>query len=122
MNLKVDIAIVDELEESTVNSVGSLDLASGEISAVIYEDYDVHAQGLPARDPNYSFTSGILSHDGKDVEFRIDVDVYSGKYSVSADELLEIKLRAAKLFAGIEGQGLLRGAGQGQGEPRKKLH
>jgi hypothetical protein len=35
---------------------------------------------------------------GREVEFRIEVDVLSGKYSVTASELLELKGRAAKLF------------------------
>lgn len=123
MNLKVNIAIVDELDEEIVHSTGSLDLASGEISGVQYEDYDVAARGLPATLDGYAFTSGTLSYDGKDVEFRVDVDLFSGRYSVSANELLEIKVRAAKLFAGIEGQQLLGGAGAPPAKgPRKKLH
>lgn len=110
MDLKVPIAIVDELAESIIKSTGSLDLASGEIRAVEYEDYDLEANGLPADHAEYEFTSGTLSNDGKDVEFKIEVDVFSGKYSVSANELLEIKIRAAKLFAGIEGRDLLIGS------------
>jgi hypothetical protein len=49
----------------------------------------------------------MLSHNGKDVEFRIDVNKTTGQYSVSATELLEIKLRAAALFAGMSGKDLL---------------
>ena len=49
----------------------------------------------------------MLSNDGKDVEFRIDVDVMGGRYFVNPTELLELKVRAAKLFAGIEGKTLL---------------
>ena len=37
------------------------------------------------------------------------VDRTTGRHSVSADELLEIKVKAAKLFAGIEGASLLGG-------------
>jgi len=106
MNLRVPIAITDELEEELIRSTGSLDLASGEIHDVVYEDYDLKAQGLPAASDDYTFTSGTLSHAGKDVEFSIHVDLFSGRYSVTANELLDIKVRAAKLFAGIEGRAL----------------
>jgi hypothetical protein len=116
VDLKVPIVMFDELAESIIKSSGMLDLASGEIHNVQYEDYDRKEKGLPADHPEYDFTSGMLSNDGKDVEFRVEVDVFSGKYSVSANELLEIKVRAAKLFAGIEGKDLLSGAG------RRKMH
>jgi hypothetical protein len=123
VDLKVPIAIFDELSEAVIKSTGSLDLASGEIRNVQYEDYDLKEQGLPADDPEYEFTSGVLSNDGKDVEFRIEVDVFGGKYSVSANELLEIKVRAAKLFAGIDGKTLASSApapapqNKGRGRP-----
>jgi hypothetical protein len=99
VDLKVPITIVDELTETVVNSRGTLDLASGEIRDVVYEDYDVEADGHPARDEEYEFTSGLLSNNGREVEFRVDVDKMSGRYSVSPSELLELKGRAAKLFS-----------------------
>ncbi|MEW6703840.1 MAG: hypothetical protein AB1430_03205 [Pseudomonadota bacterium] len=110
MDLKVPITIIDELSESIVRAKGLLDLASGEIRRVEYEDYDVEKLGLPVHDETYEFTVGSLSNAGKDVEFKIDVDMITGKYSVSASELLEIKVRAAKLFAGIDGKDMLRQA------------
>jgi len=111
VDLKVPITIFDELDEAVIKSTGSLDLASGEIRNVEYEDYDFETAGLPAHHPEYEFTSGMLSNNGKDVEFRVEVDMFSGKYSVHPNELLEIKVRAAKLFAGIEGKALLSSAG-----------
>lgn len=130
MDLKVPIVILDELSESVIKSSGSLDLASGEIRNVRYEDYDLETQGLPADQESYEFTSGILSNDGKDVEFSVEVDIFSGAYSVNPKELLEIKLRAAKLFAGLEGEQLLAGARRAaapdkpapRGAGRGKLH
>ena len=126
MDLHVPIAITDELSETVIHSTGSLDLASGEIRAVQYVDYDLKVQGLPAEHEEYEFTSGTLSNAGKDVEFRVEVDIFSGKYSVSAGELLEIKVRAAKLFAGIEGKALLAGSGTAPADARTarppKLH
>lgn len=110
MDLKVPITIIDELSEDVVNATGLLDLASGEIHRIEYQDYDVAAQGLPVHAEDYEFTVGLLSNAGKDVEFKIDVDRVTGKYSVSASELLEIKVRAAKLFAGLGGQDMLRQA------------
>ncbi|HSI58967.1 MAG TPA: hypothetical protein VLA16_15515 [Ideonella sp.] len=117
MDLKVPITIFDELDESVIKSTGSLDLASGEIRNVEYEDYDFAVAGLPAHDAAYEFTSGMLSNNGKDVEFRVEVDMFSGKYSVHPNELLEIKVRAAKLFAGIEGKALLSSAGGAAAAP-----
>ena len=101
------ISIADEQTEDIVHSTGSLDLASGEIGQIEYQDYDVAARGLPWDHIDYEFTSGVLSHNGKDVEFRVDVDHVTGNYSVSPSELLEIKVRAAALFAGISGKDLL---------------
>jgi hypothetical protein len=130
VDLQVPIQIVDELSETLVRSTGSLDLASGEIRGVQYEDYDLKVSGLPAEHEDYEFTSGTLSNAGKDVEFRVEVDIFTGKYSVNAGELLEIKVRAAKLFAGIDGKALAAGSGEGRAKaaapasstPPKKLH
>lgn len=107
MDLKVKISITDEQTEDVIKSIGLLDLASGEIGQIEYQDYDLAERGLPWDHSDYEFTSGMLSHKGKDVEFRVDVDQVTGKYSVSASELLEIKVRAAALFAGISGKDLL---------------
>jgi len=98
VDLKLPIIIHDELSESIIKATGLLDLASGEIRSVEYENYDQEARGLPAEDEDYEFTSGTLTNGTKDVEFSIDVDVVSGKYSVTPSELLELKGRAAKLF------------------------
>lgn len=107
VDLKVKISITDEQTDGIINATGSLDLASGEIGQIEYVDYDVAERGLPWDHSDYEFTSGMLSHNGKDVEFRVDVDQVTGKYSVSPNELLEIKVRAAALFAGISGKDLL---------------
>jgi len=98
VDLKLPIKIFDELSESVIESTGMLDLASGEIRGIQYEDYDRDAKGLPAEDADYEFTSGLLTNGVKDVEFRVEVDVMSGHYSVTPSELLELKGRAAKLF------------------------
>jgi hypothetical protein len=99
VDLKVPIVIFDELAEEVIKSTGMLDLASGEIRNVQYEDYDVTHLGLPAEDPDYEFTSGMLVNGTREVEFRIEADVMGGKYSVTPSELLELKGRAAKLFS-----------------------
>lgn len=109
MDLKVPITINDELTEDVIVSVGSLNLASGEIVRVEYQNYDVVANGYPFESDDYEFTSGTLSNQGKDVEFRIDVNKTTGQYSVSAAELLEIKVRAAALFAGVAAKDLAGG-------------
>ena len=117
MNLKVPIVILDELAESVIRSTGQLDLASGEIFDVRYDDDRPGPLGLPAADEQYEFTCGTLSNDGKDVEFRVDVDVMRARYFVSPSELLELKVRAAKLFAGLEGKALLDSAQRVSTEP-----
>jgi hypothetical protein len=124
VDLKVPIVISDELTEDIIVSSGLLDLASGEIQRIEYRDYDVAARGLPYEADDYEFTSGMLSHDGKDVEFKVDVNKVTGKYSVSTNELLEIKVRAAALFAGVSGADMLasvdkKAAAAAPSEPRK---
>jgi hypothetical protein len=99
----VPISLFDELSETIIKSTGTLDLASGEIRAVEYEDHDLEVDGLPADAEDYEFTSGLLSFKGKEIEFRVDVDPLSGKYSVTPSELLELKGRAAKLFTAPPG-------------------
>lgn len=106
VDLKVPIVIVDELSDEVITSTGLLNLASGEIGRVEYQDYDFEIKGLPFEHEDYEFTCGTLSNNGKDVEFRIDVNTVTGQYSVSASELLEIKVRAAALFAGVSGPAL----------------
>ena len=100
VDLKVPITISDELSDEVIVSTGQLNLASGEIHRVAYQDYDADARGLPWESEDYEFTSGMLSNEGKDVEFRIDVNRTTGQYSVSPSELLEIKVRAPSSCAG----------------------
>ena len=83
-----------------------LNLASGDIHRVEYQDHDA-SEGAPWERDDYEFSSGVLSNNGKDVEFKVDVNRTTGQYSVSANELLEIKVRAAALFAGVSAQGLV---------------
>lgn len=100
MDLKLPIKIIDELEDDVIESTGVLDLASGEILDVrLSEDNDPPFEGFPAEDETYEFTCGMLSNGKKEVEFRIEVDVVGRKYSVTPTELLELKGRAARLFA-----------------------
>ena len=117
MDLKVRITMTDETTEDLVTSSGYLDLASGEINRVEYDDHDLDALGHPWDAGDYEFTSGTLSHDGKDVEFKVDINKTTGQRMVSANELLEIKVRAAALFAGMSGKDLLGSAAAGRGAP-----
>lgn len=107
LDLTVPITITDETTEDAVTSTGMLNLASGEIFRVEYQDYDAEASGMPWERDDYEFSSGVLSNNGKDVEFKVDINRTTGQYSVSASELLEIKVRAAALFAGVSAQGLV---------------
>lgn len=110
MDLKVPITITDELSDEVITATALLNLASGEIHRVEYQEYDADLQGLPWESEDYEFTSGVLSNAGKDVEFGVHVNKTTGQYSVSASELLEIKVRAAALFAGVSGKALLANA------------
>lgn len=101
MDLKVPIVINDELSDDVVTSTGLLDLASGEIVRVELQDPGAAGEALPWERDDYEFSSGTLSNAGKDVEFRVDVNRVTGQYSVSPNELLEIKMRAAALFSGV---------------------
>jgi hypothetical protein len=109
VDLKVPITLTDELTDEVITSTALLNLASGEIQRVEYQNYDVDARGLPSESDDYEFTSGVLSNAGKDVEFSVHVNRTTGQYSVSASELLEIKVRAAALFAGVSGKDLATG-------------
>jgi len=99
MDLQLPIVIHDELTEDVIEAKGLLDLASGEIRDVTYVDYDVEEEGFPAHSEDYEFTCGTLSNGSKEVEFRIEVDRMAKRYSITTDELLELKGRAAKLFS-----------------------
>jgi hypothetical protein len=99
MDLKLPITIVDEMSEHEIRSTGELDLASGEIRQVRYDDYDAATQGVPAAQEDYEFTMGILRNGAREIEFRVEVDAAGGRYSVTPSELLELKGRAAKLFS-----------------------
>jgi hypothetical protein len=111
LDIKLPISLCDELSDDVIDSRALLNLASGEIEAVEYEDYDLEKNGPPSARRDYEFTSGTLTHQGKDVEFSVEVDRYTGKYSVNANELLEIKMRAAALFSGLGGMGAMGGGG-----------
>jgi hypothetical protein len=101
MDLKLPIVIIDEMTEDEVRSQGELDLASGEIRNVRFEDYDVATKGVPATQRDYEFTLGVLRNGTREVEFRIEVDAVGGRYSVTPSELLELKGRAARLFTQV---------------------
>jgi hypothetical protein len=110
MELKVPIKITVEHADEVIEGRGQLDLASGEILRVEYDDWDITQRGEPWDSADYEFTSGMLSHQGKDVEFSVTVNRTSGQFSVNANELLEIKLKAAQLFAGMSGADVLANA------------
>jgi hypothetical protein len=103
MDLKLPITIIDELSEGEVRAKGELDLASGEIRNVRYEDYDLEKLGVPAANADYECSIGMLHSGARVVEFRVEADAMSGCYSLTATELLELKGRAAKLFSQAPG-------------------
>lgn len=104
MDLKVPITITDELSDEVVTATALLNLASGEIVRVEYQDWDTSTQGLPWERRDYEFSSGTLGKGGREVEFSVQVNRTTGEYAVSANELLEIKTRAAALFSAGPGK------------------
>jgi hypothetical protein len=100
-DLKVPIEIADELLDEVIEATALLNLASGEISHVEYQDYDEGTSGLPWERKDYDFSCGKLSNAGKEVEFSIQVNKTTGQYAVTASELEEIKQKAAALFSGM---------------------
>ena len=98
MDLKLPITLHDELEDDVLVSTGVLDMASGDILDVKRQMKPGEPEGLPAEREDYEFTCGILSNGKAEVEFRVEVNVITGAYSVTPSELLELKGRAAKLF------------------------
>ena len=101
MDLKVPVTISDELLDEVISSTALLNLASGEINQIEYQNYDAQANGLPWEHEDYEFSCGMLSNNGKDVEFTVQVNQTTGQYAVGATELQEIKMRAAALFSGV---------------------
>ena len=69
MDLKLPITIIDELSEDEIHAQGELDLASGEIRNVRFEDHDVATLGVPATRPDYEFTVGILRNGAREDPF-----------------------------------------------------
>lgn len=107
MDLKVPITLTDEMSDEVITASALLNLASGEIERVEYKDYDATGAGLPWERDDYEFSAGMLSNAGKDVEFGVNVNKVTGQYSVTPSELLEIKVRAAALFGGVDPKGML---------------
>jgi len=99
VDLKAPIRLTIEFSDDEISATALINLASGEIERVEYEDTD--AGPLPWDRPDYEFTCGTLSNNGKDVEFTVQLNRTTGQFSVNATELLEIKVRAAQLFAGM---------------------
>jgi hypothetical protein len=97
LDLKVSITLAFETTEDVIDARALLNLASGDIDGLAFDDYDPDAEGLPWKRKDYEFAAGTLSNNGRDVEFKVDVDG-QGRLSISASELLELKTRAAALF------------------------
>jgi len=99
LDLKLPITLHDEVEDDVIVSTALLDMASGDITDVRYRDHDLEVDGFPAERRDYDFTCGTLARAGRELEFRVEVDVVGRRYSITPSELLELKGRAAKLFS-----------------------
>jgi hypothetical protein len=105
-DLLVPVQIDDELFDEVIHATALLNLASGEITRVEYQDYDEGTSGLPWENKEYDFSCGKLTNAGKDVEFSVNVNKTTGQYSITASELEELKQKAAALFSGISASAL----------------
>jgi nitrate reductase NapE component len=108
VDLKLPIEVSDELLDEVITANAMLDLASGEIYRLEYQDYDLEDEGPPWKRKDYEFSCGTLSNNGKDIEFTVQIDKATGAYSVNATELLEVKVRAAALFSGVPAGNMLK--------------
>lgn len=99
MDLKLPITLHDEVDDDVIESTALLDMASGDITDVRYRGHDLETDGFPAEHKGYDFTCGTLARAGRELEFRVEVDIVGRRYSVTPSELLELKGRAAKLFS-----------------------
>lgn len=95
--MRIPVSIYDELSDKVIEAEGLLDLDSGEITSVKYIDHDISKHGLPFKQKDYEFTSGILRKEDKEMEFTLVIE--NGQYSVNANELAELKEKSIKLFA-----------------------
>jgi hypothetical protein len=105
-DLLVPVQIDDELFDEVIHATALLNLASGEITRVEYQDYDEGTSGLPWENKEYDFSCGKLTNAGKDVEFSVNVNKTTGQYSITASELEELKQKAAALFSGVAASAL----------------
>ena len=99
MDIKAPVIIFDELDDEVLQTNGLLNLASGEVYVLEPINWG-KGEPIPMEREDYDFTYGVLSAQGKDVEFEITAE--NGSYNVSADELVEIKTKLAKLLAATQ--------------------
>jgi hypothetical protein len=60
VDLRIPIMISDELSEEVIEATGLLDLASGDIHRVQYQDHDASVAGrCPGSQADYDFSSGV---------------------------------------------------------------
>lgn len=93
----IKILITDDIDDEEIQSHADFDLDSGSITNVEYIDYDIKLEGHPSGLSSYQYTSGLIKNEGKELEFSINVE--DDEYTVSKNELKEVKEKAAKLFS-----------------------
>lgn len=101
--------IISDSSDISIIVDAKLDLDSGDITILKYwvadedgnkdQEYNVKLQGLPAKHPNYDFSSGLLKLGTKELEFAVTVNKTTGIYEVNPHELEEIKEKSLKLIS-----------------------
>ena len=92
----------DELTDDEVCSRGELDLASGEIRNIATRTTTWPRRAFLRREKTTSAALACCAAASAWWSSRVEADL-SGRYSLTASELLELKGRAAKLFSRAPG-------------------
>lgn len=86
------IKLFDELSETIVNSEANLNLKTGLISNVVYQNpfeyYNDMKNDRPFQEQTYEFTAGQLSVKGKNIDFNVDTTT---DYVVQEKELQKLQ-------------------------------
>ena len=98
----------DAMRRDLLDAVQQIERVSAELQATVMDVRMLPMRHVFERFPR--LVRDLARAQGKDVEFSVEVNRTSGRFSVSANELLEIKLKAAQLFAGLTGADVLANA------------
>lgn len=98
MAQEIEINIFDEIGDDTIlESTGKLDIETGAVKEIIY---NIPQGEAPFKNPDYSFSYGLIKLNGKELEFTLEAQK-NGDYRVPANELNELKEKATQLLSKV---------------------